>query len=73
MRLHKDRTYLTICDTRRYANKINMNAKELVTCWKLEKEDLLNIFTSSSERSVVANKIVSLKISHEQQVIMKKY
>lgn len=48
-----------------------MNAEEFVTCWKKEKEDLLKGYLDKSEESYVSQKIKSLKLNLNQEVVMK--
>jgi hypothetical protein len=46
-----------------------MNAKEFVSCWKIEKENLLKLFTESSSGSAVSGKIKEMNLSASQQGI----
>jgi hypothetical protein len=48
-----------------------MNAREFVACWRREKESLFDLFTVSSGKTMVGQKIQSLNLSDKQQVIMK--
>jgi len=46
-----------------------MNAKDFVTSWKKENEELLKMYMSNSTESSVVNEISSLNLTPEQKLI----
>ncbi|WP_444909960.1 hypothetical protein [Microbulbifer sp. TRSA005] len=47
-----------------------MDAKEFVKRWKIEKEDLLKLYTSGSEETEVASIIKNMELNPNQQKLM---